>query len=529
MTANVYQNRKATGSFYTSASVADYILEWAISTGDESMLEPSFGDGIFLDAAFRRFELLGKRDPDITGVELQSEPFHEYADHSHPFTGCIMDYMKYDPKRKFDCIVGNPPYVAIRNLEEKQKNSAIQRTAAYNIVLPTSSSMWMPFVIHSTELLVDGGKLGFVLPYEITYVRYAFGLWKYLSHNFGDISIIRVFNDIFPDVDVETVLFLAEKKGLTTDHVQFKTFQSLNDLFANHAISNDSIKISDIISMKKPFEQSIVSNDTRKILEKMRAQGILVQLVKDCKFKIGYVCGNKQYFHPSIDTIKQFRLENDDLIPCIINSRQLNASDGMGLDTANYDSDTFLFHPERPSDGALRYIEKGKELRVDQGYKCMRRSPWYMTPGIEIPGVILTVFGDTPKLIMNTKKYAVSNSLLSGTVYSSPKEIVCRWYNSLTLLMIEMTIHSLGGGTLVLIPGEMDKMEIIGRFPENDIERVYSALNQCIQERGLLETYLLGDEIVLNQIYGLSRESIVAFREATALLRKWRIPDNRRG
>ena len=116
--------------------------------------------------------------------------------------------------------------------------------------------------------------------------------------------------------------------------------------------------------------------------------------------------------------------------------------------------------------GEEAYIKQGEKLGINARYKCRVRKPWYLTPGLEIPDIVLTVFGDTPKMMMNDAGYYISNSLLGGfSSGSSARELICRWYNSLTLLSIETNIHSLGGGTLVLIPGETDKLEIIAGFP----------------------------------------------------------------
>lgn len=51
--------KRATGSFYTCFSIADYIVRWAISSEDTKVLESSFGDGSFLYSALNRFEQLG--------------------------------------------------------------------------------------------------------------------------------------------------------------------------------------------------------------------------------------------------------------------------------------------------------------------------------------------------------------------------------------------------------------------------------------------------------------------------------------
>ena len=120
--------------------------------------------------------------------------------------------------------------------------------------------------------------------------------------------------------------------------------------------------------------------------------------------------------------------------------------------------------------------------------------------------------------------------LLSGfSTKHNCKELICRWYNSLTLLSIETTIHSLGGGTLVFIPGETDKLETISNFPKEQIENIYTKISIFAKKNPLEEIYKYGDTIVLKEIYGFSNEDIDKIRYALMILRNWRNTEKRRG
>ena len=528
----VKAQKRATGSFYTCLSIADYIVRWAITDADTKVLEPSFGDGSFLYSAINRFNELGQFDPEIYGVELQAEPFYNFVNVNDTVECSLTDFMDYRLNCGIDAVVGNPPYVSLRNLSTNDRNKAIALMSKYGIDMPPSSSLWMPFVVHATEMLNDNGRLGFVLPYEITYVRYAFKLWSYLQSNYGKLSVYRVYKDFFPEVDVETIVFLAENKGGTTDRVEYKAFKDITDLFYDNSIVDISIPIADIASLSKPFERELISSKAKSIISSLRFNGKLAPLLNECKFKIGYVCGNKGFFHPTEDTIKKYKIKKSNLIPCLINSKDINNHNNIGLDTVTAVSDSRLFYPTIVGKGEKAYISYGETQKVNLGYKCKVRNPWYITPSIETPDIILTVFGDVPRMIANSKGFIVSNSLLCGIIDSTKgttaKELVCRWYNSLTLLLIEMYIHSLGGGTLVLIPGEMDKMEIMSDYPKSKINDVFEQLNDCMISKGVSDTYLLGDELVLKRIYNLTDAEIMEIRKSLDELRSWRRPDLRR-
>ena len=306
-------SKKHTGSFYTCNAVADYIAKWAIESPEARVLEPSFGDGIFIDSAISRFLELVNSQPAIIGVEMQAEPFDSYIKNHAAVLGYQMDFMDYRATAPINAIIGNPPYVRLKNLASDEREKALRLVRSYGVVMQTSGSLWMPFIIHSTEMLSEGGKLGFVLPYEITHVRYAFELWKYLSENFGQITICRIFRDFFPDVDVETIVLLAEKKGKSTDSVDYKVFDTISDLYNGKMNHASKVPIDEIVSLQKPFARELVSGSIGGILDSLRKSGKLAKLVDDCKFKIGYVSGNKGFFHPSENMIRQYGIKEINL------------------------------------------------------------------------------------------------------------------------------------------------------------------------------------------------------------------------
>ena len=523
--------KKLTGSFYTCNSVADYIANWAIDDPEQTVLEPSFGDGIFLNSAISRFTALGNPCPNIIGVELQEAPFSSYMKTHNGIMGYLMDFMDYRCSAKVSAIIGNPPYVRLKRLKTNEREKALSLMQSYGVKMQASGSLWMPFVIHSTELLKEDGKLGFVLPYEITHVKYAYPLWKYLSSNFGKLTICRVYFDFFPDVDVETIVLLAEEKGGTTDWINYEVYETIIDLYSKRVFHSSTISIMDVVSSQKPFERDLLPESTSRIVRNMRIRKELGKLLDDCKFKIWYVSGNKSFFNLTKEDVQRLEINPINLKKSLINSKQISANANTGIETGRITTHDYLFYPSVIGDKEKAYIEQGEKQGINHGYKCRVRNPWYLTPCLEIPELVLTVFGDVPKLLLNDGGFYVSNSLLSGFSKGADKEkeIICRWYNSLTLLSIETTIHSLGGGTLVLIPGETDRLEIVSSFPKDKIEDTYKKLSAFALNNGIEQLYKYGDEIVLHELYGLEENEIEEIRKAVLLYRKWRNPEVRRG
>ncbi len=84
ITKSVFQTNKANtseqklrGGYYTPLALATYLASWALRTGNESILEPSCGDGNFIEALLQRFSTLSKsrkkRIAKIIAIELEDQ------------------------------------------------------------------------------------------------------------------------------------------------------------------------------------------------------------------------------------------------------------------------------------------------------------------------------------------------------------------------------------------------------------------------------------------------------------------------
>ena len=68
---NHNQQAKALGAYYTEAPVAEFLLWWGMRRHDDTVLDPSFGEGVFLEAACQRLSALGgQAATQIFGVEI---------------------------------------------------------------------------------------------------------------------------------------------------------------------------------------------------------------------------------------------------------------------------------------------------------------------------------------------------------------------------------------------------------------------------------------------------------------------------
>ena len=109
-------NLKRTGAYYTADAVADFLVRWAVREPTDRVLDPSFGGGVFLDAAAARIcDLGGNPATTVHGVELDPEVHREVVRRLAPDVApdhlTRADFFSVDGEPTYDAVVGNPPFV----------------------------------------------------------------------------------------------------------------------------------------------------------------------------------------------------------------------------------------------------------------------------------------------------------------------------------------------------------------------------------------------------------------------------------
>lgn len=113
---------KLRGGFYTPKPIAEFVLRWGINdSNDLDILEPSCGEGVFLE------QLQKQKYKSITAVELDKEEAEKTALINLKNKQIINDdfhsYCNHTEKR-FDLIVGNPPYIRYQFFDKQQQVEA---------------------------------------------------------------------------------------------------------------------------------------------------------------------------------------------------------------------------------------------------------------------------------------------------------------------------------------------------------------------------------------------------------------------
>jgi adenine-specific DNA-methyltransferase len=511
------------GIYYTPTSTADYMADWLLRGDADEILEPSFGDGAFLAAVARmaqrrRLDTVGVRGIELDGGALGRTVSTGLVRREDAILGDFLDVEPFPA----DGVIGNPPYVRIRHLPDGRSRRRALEVAAG--LLPNgmdpSGSIWMPFVLHATRFLRIGGRMALVLPYDATYVRYARPLWEFLGQRFSSLRVVRVYQRLFPEILQDVVLLFADGHGGHTTTVEFEAYSRVQDLLTGRPDTASAVAIAGIVQGDREFVAALLPQDLRALLRDRLHQ--LTRPAHDVvKFNIGYVTGDKRFFHPDAETVRHYQLPASSLVGALASSRALR---GTGLYTSSVGARASLFLPPaaqgRLAPGERRYLQAGEDSGVDQRFKCRVRNPWYVVPGVKVPDLVLSVFSSVPLLMVNDAGACASNSLLCGYLRSGADAagVAASWYTSLTLLECELRIHSLGGGVLIIIPGEADKV----RLPASTGTTHLAEVDALLRTGDVAGAYAVGDRHLLRSEAGLSDAEIELLRDGVGRLRRWR-------
>ena len=169
------REQKERGAFFTPTAIARYLSNWAITQNSDRILEPSCGESAFLLAAGERLQALGANPTDLVdclhGIELHASSALEarrlLANNGIAATIETADFFAFKTTRKFDVIVGNPPFVRYQDFSGIARARSLEASLAQGVRLSGLSSSWAAFVVCAAQHLTKDGRMGLVLPAEL--------------------------------------------------------------------------------------------------------------------------------------------------------------------------------------------------------------------------------------------------------------------------------------------------------------------------------------------------------------------------
>ncbi len=539
-TAPTGERAKAFGAYYTDRRIADFLVRWAVRTPSDTVLDPSFGGGVFLESTLQRLTALGGDSHQIHGVEIDKQAHEQIAYELSLLYGVKIknlirsDFFKVDKKRlkPLDAVVGNPPFIRYQSFSGEDRQLALLKAAEQGVKLSKLVSSWAPFLIHSCAFLRRGGRLAIVIPTELGHAAYARPVLNYLVENFERTTLLTFQERLFPELSQDTLLLLAGGKG-EPGRLFLRDLTSVADLESS-ATQNlthaEEIDAEVIISGRRTLASYWISKEARDLCEHLVQSEQTRRLGELAEVGIGYVTGANRFFHLSQEEVKARGITHHYLAPTVYRGRALSGlhfSKSDWTEAKEVGEAGYLFNvfpKKRLPEPVNAYISEGEARGVHQAYKCRVRSPWYHVPHVYKPNAFLTYMsGLRPSLVVNDAGAAAPNSLhvvrLRPQTSLSARDLALLWQTSLTSLSAELEGHALGGGMLKLEPSEARSVLVAHPERTDSFEAAFQEVDTLLRGEQVKRAREVADEVVLKGLLGLHQEEVQTLREAADLLR----------
>ncbi|MDT8901774.1 Eco57I restriction-modification methylase domain-containing protein [Anaeroselena agilis] len=279
--------RRAQGLFYTAPQVIDFILARTAANADITadphvkILDPACGCGNFL---LRAYDLLRDKYISARGVLAEQFPDNDWSDdgiHRHIVThnlwGADIDELAAEtaaaglllkrpqacgglrpnilvcdslrrPERdaggdrafwssRYDYVIGNPPYLSfgLRGAQRLDRDYEAYLRRAFSASAEYKLSYYVLFLERGIEMLVEGGKLGFILPDSFLLGRYYSKIRRYIMDHTAIETMVHIALPVFKNaaVGMSAICVLrreSDPTGRESQAVTVHHFDSKDDL-----------------------------------------------------------------------------------------------------------------------------------------------------------------------------------------------------------------------------------------------------------------------------------------------------------
>lgn len=523
--------QKLRGGYYTPSTVASFLASWAIRGKADTVLEPSCGDGAFLEEAVaalkKKRSSPGQIGAQILGLEfegrearkaqsrLQSLGIHD----ARIINGDFFAWCRRYGETKFDAVVGNPPFIRYQHFPDKHRDSAfaLMRTLGLN---PNGlTNAWVPFVCLASTLLKEDGRLAMVIPSELLQVSYSAELRRFLSDSFERVTIFTFRELLFKEAQQEVVLFCGERKCNGVQGINVVELTNAADLASYRFDSSARTSYKPMDHSSEKWTQYFLTRREIGLLRAMRRNEALTVLGEVASVDVGVVTGLNEFF-----VLTEEDRARRDLIkfthPVVTRSAHLR---GIHFDRSDFENQMqqnarghLLNLPACTFDSlpsaARNYVREGEDKGFNLGFKCRTRKHWWVVPSPWVPdGFMLRQIHRYPKIAANYAGATCTDTihrvrLLNGI---GARTLASAFTNSLSFAFSEVLGRSYGGGVLELEPTEAEKIPVPLRGAEAlDFEEI----DQLLATDRVDVALDLVDNNLLKEHVGLTAREIQSLR-----------------
>lgn len=283
------KKRKKLGQYFTPKSIRELLLSKLPKKDNADILDPACGSGEFLFSCKKYF-----KNPILYGFDIDKKLINIASKLVKNASIKNFDFLNIDiNKKKYDYIIGNPPYFELKLNEEIKKK--------YFDIIKGRVNIFSLFIKTGLDLLKDGGYLAYVVPPSMNNGAYFSKLREYIIKN-SSLEYLHIIDgaDNFHLANQKVMLIILKKtNSKKSSKYIFKkngiTIFTEDKKFLNKAYKN-TVSLKDIGYTVKTG--SIIWNEHKEKLTNDKNNSTLLiwaSNINNGKIIIGYTKGKPQY------------------------------------------------------------------------------------------------------------------------------------------------------------------------------------------------------------------------------------------
>ena len=283
------KKRKKLGQYFTPKSIRELLLSKLPKKDNADILDPACGSGEFLLSCKKYF-----KNPILYGFDIDKKLINISSKLVKNASIKNFDFLNIDiNKKKYDYIIGNPPYFELKLNEEIKKK--------YFDIIKGRVNIFSLFIKTGLDLLKDGGYLAYVVPPSMNNGAYFSKLRKYIIKN-SSLEYLHIIDgaDNFHLANQKVMLIILKKtNSKKSSKYIFKkngiTIFTEDKKFLNKAYKN-TVSLKDIGYTVKTG--NIIWNEHKEKLTNDKNNSTLLiwaSNINNGKIIIGYTKGKPQY------------------------------------------------------------------------------------------------------------------------------------------------------------------------------------------------------------------------------------------
>ena len=283
------KKRKKLGQYFTPKSIRELLLSKLPKKDNADILDPACGSGEFLLSCKKYF-----KNPILYGFDIDKKLINIASKLVKNASIKNFDFLNIDiNKKKYDYIIGNPPYFELKLNEEINKK--------YFDIIKGRVNIFSLFIKTGLDLLKDGGYLAYVVPPSMNNGAYFSKLREYIIKN-SSLEYLHIIDgaDNFHLANQKVMLIILKKtNSKKSSKYIFKkngiTIFTEDKKFLNKAYKN-TVSLKDIGYTVKTG--NIIWNEHKEKLTNDKNNSTLLiwaSNINNGKIIIGYTKGKPQY------------------------------------------------------------------------------------------------------------------------------------------------------------------------------------------------------------------------------------------